>query len=126
MHVHYVPIIKKRVIFSCIVPLFTTPECSHPCLDGFLYITNLQIHVVRRIRYNIAEDNVLVFQGRSLGGIRIENHIRKEACDWMDNHNPFCPDEEGVWGSIRQLVNGSVLARAVAAASANSSVVVDQ
>ena len=56
---------------------------------------------------------MLVYKGRSLGGIRIENNIRKEACDWMDDHNPFLPDPDGVgsdgfWGAVARVVNTNI------------------
>jgi len=30
-----------------------------------------------------------VFQTPSLGGIRVENHVRAEQCRWMEEHPPF-------------------------------------
>lgn len=39
--------------------------------------------------YNPDEDNVLVFQGPSLGGVRVENHMRAEQCAWMTDHAPY-------------------------------------
>ena len=50
---------------------------------------------------------MLVYQGERLGGIRIENNIRKEACDWMDDHSPFLPipgQGGSYWSAVQRLM----------------------
>lgn len=39
--------------------------------------------------WNPDEDNSLVFQGESLGGIKMETNLRSAACDWHDENPPF-------------------------------------